>query len=129
MAETGVTILLAEDDSVLANMYNERLKAEGYNVVNATDGEAALAKIREVKPQFIILDIMMPKMNGVDVLKEIKADEATKDIPVIIATALVQDMAEAKKLLGPKDTYLIKSEVMPGDIIEVVKSKLGGAAA
>ena len=126
MAEEGVTILLAEDDVVLMDMYTERLKSEGFNVVQAHDGEAALNNIKELHPQFIILDIMMPKMNGLDVLKEVKADDETKNTPVIIATALVQDMTEIKKLLGSNDTYLIKSEVMPGDIIEVVKKKLNG---
>lgn len=129
MPDQGTTILLAEDDVVLMEMYTERLKAEGFNVVQAQDGEAALQQIRELHPQFLILDIMMPKMNGIDVLKEVKADETTKNIPVAIATALVQDMTEVKKLLGPNDTYLIKSEVMPGDIIEIVKKRLGGATA
>lgn len=128
MAEAGTTIVLAEDDVVLMDMYTERLKSEGFNVVQAHDGEMALNSIKELHPQFIILDIMMPKMNGLDVLKAVKADEATKDTPVIIATALVQDMTEIKKLLGAQDTYLIKSEVMPGDIIEIVKKKLNGTA-
>ncbi len=126
MAEEGTTILLAEDDVVLMDMYTERLKSEGFNVVQAQDGETALAQIKDLVPQFIILDIMMPKMNGLDVLKEVKADESTKHIPLIVATALVQDMTEIKKLLSPQDTYLIKSEVMPGDIIEIVKAKLAG---
>jgi DNA-binding response OmpR family regulator len=129
MAEEGTTIVLAEDDVVLMDMYTERLKSEGFNVVQAHDGEAALKSIQEQHPQFIILDIMMPKMNGLDVLKAVKADETTKDTPVIIATALVQDMTEIKKMLGANDTYLIKSEVMPGDIIEIVKKKLNGEDA
>lgn len=129
MPDIGTTILLAEDDVVLMEMYKERLRAEGYNVALAKDGEEALQLVEEAQPQLIILDIMMPKMNGVDVLKHLKQNEETKNIPVIIATALVQDMTEIKKWLGAHDTYLIKSEVMPGDIIEIVKKKLESAGA
>lgn len=128
MANMGTTILLAEDDIVLQDMYQERLKAEGFTVVLAQDGQQALDKIAESKPQLIILDIMMPKMNGIDVLKKLKDDSDTKEIPVIISTALVTEMDQVKTLLGKKDSYLIKSEVMPGDIIALVKKKLGDAA-
>lgn len=125
MTDLGTTILLAEDDVVLQDMYQERLKAEGFTVVLARDGQEALEKITESHPQLIILDIMMPKMNGIDVLKKLKADGDTKNIPVIISTALVTEMDQVKALLSPKDAYLIKSEVMPGDIIALVRKKLG----
>ncbi len=128
MANMGTTILLAEDDIVLQDMYQERLKAEGFTVVLAQDGQQALDKITESKPQLIILDIMMPKMNGIDVLKKLKEDSDTKEIPVIISTALVTEMDQVKGLLGKNDSYLIKSEVMPGDIIALVKKKLEDAA-
>lgn len=124
----GTTILLAEDDVVLQDMYNERLKAEGFSVVLAQDGQEALDKISETRPQLIILDIMMPKMNGIDVLQQLKENSETKEIPVIISTALVSEMDQVKHLLGKNDTYLIKSEVMPGDIIALVKKKLGDAS-
>lgn len=125
MAHMGTTILLAEDDPVLSEMYCERLKAESFNVVLAKDGKDALDKIAEAKPQLIILDIMMPKMNGMDVLKQLKASDDTKEVPVIVYTALVTDMEPLKAIMGPKDSYLIKSEVMPGDIVQLVKKKLG----
>lgn len=128
MANMGTTILLAEDDIVLQDMYQERLKAEGFTVVLAQDGQQALDKIAESKPQLIILDIMMPRMNGIDVLKKLKEGSDTKDVPVIISTALVTEMEQVKTLLGKNDSYLIKSEVMPGDIIALVKKKLGDAA-
>lgn len=118
------TIVLAEDDVVLQEMYRERLKVEGYNVIHASDGKDALAKILEHKPDLIMLDIMMPQMNGIDVLKKIKTDKSVKDIPVIVATALVQDIDELKQMMSDKDSYLIKSEVTPGEIITLVKSKL-----
>lgn len=122
MPEIGTTILLAEDDLTLGEMYSERLRQEGFSVVHAKDGREALDLIETTRPSAIILDIMMPKMNGLDVLKTFKDNPEYKDIPVIIVTALVQEIERVKELLGPKDMYLIKSEVMPGDIIEHIKS-------
>lgn len=122
--ENNKTIVLAEDDVVLQEMYQERLKAEGYNVIHAADGKEALSMILDNKPDLIMLDIMMPQMNGIDVLKKIKENKDTKDTPVIVATALVQDIEELKQMLSDKDSYLIKSEVTPGEIIALVKSKL-----
>lgn len=122
MPEIGTTILLAEDDLTLGEMYTERLRQEGFSVVHAKDGQEALDLIETTRPSAIILDIMMPKMNGLDVLKTFKDNPEYKDIPVIIVTALVQEIERVKELLGPKDMYLIKSEVMPGDIIEKIKN-------
>lgn len=122
MPEIGTTILLAEDDLTLGEMYSERLRQEGFSVVHAKDGREALDLIETTRPSAIILDIMMPKMNGLDVLKMFKDNPEYKDIPVMIVTALVQEIERVKELLGPKDMYLIKSEVMPGDIIEKIKS-------
>jgi len=123
------TILLAEDDVVLQEMYKERLLAEGYSVDLAKDGLEALSKIASTTPDLMILDVMMPNLNGIDVLKKIKAQDKTKNIPIIVATALVQDMTEIKKMLGEQDSYLIKSEVMPGDVVKLVNQKLSGAPA
>jgi DNA-binding response OmpR family regulator len=125
MAYEGTTILLAEDDIILAELYTERLKQEGFNVVHASNGEDALKFVRDYPPALIILDIMMPKMNGLDVLKNLKEDEATKTIPVIIVTALVQEIEKISKMMTQADAYIVKSEVLPGEIIEEVKKRLG----
>lgn len=117
-------ILLVDDDLTLLEMYQDRLKTEGFNIVQATNGEEALKKIRETKPSLVILDVMMPKINGFDVLKNIRADEELKNIPVIILTALIQDVDRAQgKKLGATD-YIVKSETMPGEIIEKIKKAL-----
>lgn len=126
MPNVGTTILLAEDDLTLCEMYSERLKQEGFSVILAKDGEETLNQIREFSPAAVILDLMMPKINGIDVLKELKADPLTKDIPIIVVTALVQEIDTIKDLLGPRDAYLIKSEVMPGDIINHIKKIIEG---
>lgn len=119
-------ILLVDDDLTLREMYEERLKAEGYNITQATNGEEALEKLKDSKPDIILLDIMMPKVNGFDVLKELKANSEMKDIPVIILTALIQDVDRVQgKKLGAVD-YIVKSETMPGEVIAKIKNALGG---
>ena len=120
----GTTILLAEDDLILAELYTDRLKQEGFNVVHASNGEDALKFVEENHPALIILDIMMPKMNGLDVLKNLKAHEDTANIPVIIVTALVQEIEKVNKMMNPADAYIVKSEVLPAEIIEEVKRRL-----
>lgn len=124
MAYEGTTILLAEDDIILAELYTERLKQEGFTVVHASNGEDALRYVGEYNPSLIILDIMMPKMNGLDVLKAIKENPETNKIPVIIVTALVQEIEKINKMMNPADAYIVKSEVLPGEIIEEVKKRL-----
>lgn len=121
----GKVILLVDDDLTLREMYEERLKAEGFEIIQAVNGEEAMQKARESKPNVILLDIMMPKVNGFDVLKELKANADLKDIPVIILTALIQDVdRDQGKKLGAVD-YIIKSETMPGEVIAKIKSALG----
>lgn len=120
--EEGKVILLVDDDLTLREMYEERLKAEGFEIIQAANGEEAMQKARESKPNVILLDIMMPKVNGFDVLKELKADEDLKDIPVIVLTALIQDVDKVQgKKLGAAD-YIVKSETMPGEVIAKIKN-------
>lgn len=128
MAYEGTTILLAEDDIILAELYTERLKQEGFTVVHAGNGEEALQFVKEYNPSLIILDIMMPKMNGLDVLKSLKDNPETSTIPVIIVTALVQEIEKLNKIMTQADAYIVKSEVLPGEIIEQVKKRLDAAA-
>ncbi|MEI6478287.1 MAG: response regulator [bacterium] len=129
MPAEGTTILLAEDDIILAELYTERLKQEGFNVLHAADGEAALKFVKEDHPALVILDIMMPKMNGLDVLKQMKEDPATKNIPIIVVTALVQEIEKISKMMTQADAYIVKSEVLPGEIIEQVKKRLEAVQA
>jgi len=120
----GKTILIVDDDLTLLEMYQERFKEEGYIVIGASDGEEALKKVQEDKPALVVLDIMMPKLNGIDVLKRLRANKDTKDVPVIILTALVQEIDKLKDLMGPDDEYLVKSEDMPKDVVNKVNSIL-----
>ena len=120
----GKVILLVDDDLTLREMYEERLKAEGFEIIQAVNGEEALAKAKESMPNVILLDIMMPKINGFDVLKQLKANEELKAIPVIILTALIQDVDRLQgKKLGAVD-YIVKSETMPCEVIDKIKKVL-----
>jgi len=123
--EEGKVILLVDDDLTLREMYEERLKAEGFDIIQASNGEEAIKKAKENKPNVILLDIMMPKINGFDVLKELKADPDLKEIPVIVLTALIQDVDRVQgKKLGAVD-YIVKSETMPGEVIAKIQNAIG----
>jgi len=122
MAE--VKVLIADDDMTLHEMYAERLRAEGFVIVSAYDGEEAIEKAYKEKPDILILDIMMPKVNGIDVMKKLREDDQTKGIPIILLTALAQEINKIKKMMGPKDNYLVKSEIMPMQVIDAIKKSL-----
>ena len=121
-------ILIVDDDLTLLEMYVERIKAEGAIVLQARDGEEALAQIKENHPHLVLLDIMMPKINGLDVLKQLKDDEATKNIPVIILSALADDQKQREgKSLGAAD-YIVKSETLPADVVAKMEKALTAKA-
>ena len=121
--------MLVEDDNSLREIYQARLLAEGYDIVTAKDGEEALALVGQEKPDLIILDVMMPKISGFDTLDIIRSTPATKDIKVVMMTALSQaeDKARAEKLGANK--YLVKSQVTLEDIVKTVKEILGAQTA
>ena len=110
------TILLAEDDRILRKAGEATLKKRGYAVIAAVDGEDALAKARAHKPDLILLDVIMPKLQGFEVLASLKSDAATRDIPVIMLSNL-QDESDVRKATdaGALD-YLVKSNV-PLDVL------------
>ncbi len=117
-------VLLVEDDVALRDIYSARFMAEGYDVVTASDGEMALTQAVKEKPDLIILDVMMPKISGFDVLDILRATPETKDTKVIMMTALSQETDVTKgKSLGA-DEYLVKSQVTLTDVIEKAKAVL-----
>lgn len=120
-SRTKPSILLVEDDTFLAGMYVTKLTMEHFQVELATDGAMGLAKAEEMHPDLILLDILLPKMNGFDVLKQIKADPKMKDIPVILLTNLGQKSDVTQGFdLGAAD-YLIKAHFMPSEVVEKIK--------
>lgn len=118
-------IMLVEDDQSLREIYSIRLTAEGYEIVVAGDGEEALATAVKEKPNLIIADVMMPKISGFDMLDILRSTPETKDVKVIMMTALSsEDQRERGESLGA-DRYLVKSQVGIEDVINVVHEVLG----
>ena len=117
-------ILLVEDDESLSNVYVTRFEAEGFDIRRVGNGEDALATAINYQPDIILLDIMMPKVDGFDVLDILKNTNKTKDLKIIMLSALSQEMdIDKAKKLGADD-YLIKSEVTIADVIEKIKKQL-----
>jgi len=118
-------ILLVEDDEALAAVYKSRLDIEGFDTKGVFNGEEALSAAMQFKPDLILLDAMMPKISGFDVLDILRNTPETANIRVIMLTALSQPKdKERAESLGVND-YLVKSQVVIGDVIERVKFHLG----
>jgi DNA-binding response OmpR family regulator len=119
-------ILLVEDDINLRDIYTARFTAENYEVITASDGEEALATAVRERPDLIILDVMMPKISGFDVLDILRSTPETKTTQVVMMTALSQ---ESDKIRGESlgaNRYLIKSQVTLEDVVNTVKEILQG---
>lgn len=122
-------ILIIEDDQIVANVYRNKLAVEGYKVELANDGESGLRILRTFQPEIIILDLMLPTMSGVDVIKEIRSEEQFVKTPIVVfsntyMTNLIQEAwrAGANKCLS-------KASCTPKDVIEVVRLTIGGSGA
>jgi CheY-like chemotaxis protein len=117
-------ILLVEDDKSLREIYGVRLLAEGYDIVSAGDGEEALAMAIKEKPHLIVSDVMMPKISGFDMLDILRSTTETKDIKVIMMTALSSDDQRARGEQLGADRYLVKSQVGIEDVVRTVHEVL-----
>ncbi len=117
-------ILLVEDDFFIRELYQRQLLKEGYLVEAAVDGAEGLVKANDFRPHLILLDIMLPKLNGLDLLRTIKTKPETKDIPVILLTNLGQESVIKEGFTLGAEGYLIKSAYTPSQIIEEVKNFL-----
>ncbi len=117
-------ILLVEDDKFLSEMYATKLTASGFDVEVSFDGQDALTKIKEKKPDLILLDIVLPKMDGFELLQLLRKDDSTKEISVIILTNLGQKEEVEKGLkLGAND-YIIKAHFTPTEVVAKAKKLL-----
>lgn len=124
MSKTQKKIAVVEDDEILLKALNIELLSDAYEVVSAKDGEIGLELIRKEKPDLILLDILLPKMNGFEVLEKIKKDEKTKNIPVIILSNLGQDADIEKGMkLGAKD-YHVKASTDLSELSEKIEKYL-----
>ena len=119
------TVLIVEDDDNLANVYITRLQAEGFNAKRVPNGEEALSAALASRPDLILLDVMMPKVSGFDVLDILRNTPETADVKIIMLTALSQEADKDRaKSLGVDD-YLIKSQVVIADVVDRIKEILG----
>jgi DNA-binding response OmpR family regulator len=118
------TVLMAEDDDFLSGIYKQKFEMEGLKVVMLRDGEKVLKEAQKKLPDIILLDILLPKKDGFTVLGELKSNQTTKNIPVIILTNLGQkENVQHGIEMGAKD-YLIKSHFRPTEVIEKIKKIL-----
>ena len=122
--ETKKKILLVEDDTALAAVYKSRLELEGFETREVNNGEDALSAAVEFKPDLILLDAMMPKISGFDVLDILRNTPDTANIRIIMLTALSQPKDKERAESLGVDDYLVKSQVVIGDVVERVKHHL-----
>lgn len=120
-------ILLVEDDKSLREIYGVRLLAEGYDIVSAGDGEEALAMSIKDRPDLIVSDVMMPKISGFDMLDILRSTTETKNIKVIMMTALSSEDQRQRGVALGADRYLVKSQVGIEDVVRAVHEVLGDA--
>ncbi|MBP9761133.1 MAG: response regulator [Candidatus Magasanikbacteria bacterium] len=124
MADNPIHVLLVEDDAFLANIYKTKFEMEGFKVRVAENGELGLKEAKKKVPDIILLDILLPKMDGFTVLEHLKEDDELKNTPVILLTNLGQkDDVEKGLALGAAD-YLIKAHFKPSETVEKVKKVL-----
>ncbi len=118
-------ILLVEDDIALAAVYRSRLELENFEIYEVNNGEQALQAAREFSPDLILLDAMMPKISGFDVLDILRNTPETANIRVIMLTALSQPKDKERAESLGADDYLVKSQVVIGDVVDRIKHHLG----
>lgn len=114
-------ILFIEDESALQKTFGDILKNKDYKVIKALDGESGLRSVKEEKPDLILLDLILPKMDGFEVLKGLKGNEETKNIPVIILTNLEETGDIQKALELGATTYLVKSSYTLEEVVKKIE--------
>ncbi|MDP2709277.1 MAG: response regulator [bacterium] len=124
MAKSKKTILVVEDDSMISSMYKTKFEADGFSVLIADNGAVGLESAKKAKPDIIMLDVILPQLDGFSVLEAIKKDAAMKKIPVIMLTNLGTDEDKKKgEKLGALD-YLVKASLTPAQVSAKIKQAL-----
>lgn len=124
MAKDKRKILVVEDDSMISSMYKTKFEADGFEVLIADNGVAGLELAQKEKPDIIMLDIILPQLDGFSVLEQIKKDKAIKNIPVIMLTNLGTDEDRKKGEMMGAANYLVKASLTPGQVSEKIKQAL-----
>lgn len=128
MSESKGKILIIEDDRYISKMYQLKLSLEGYEVDVAENGKYGVDKVKVMMPDIILLDILMPELDGFEVLKIVKGDAATKDIPVLIMSNLGQEDHIKKGMQLGAAGYIVKSQYTPSKVVEKIKETMGAKA-
>lgn len=122
--DTKKIILIVEDEETLAFSLKRKLEASGFTAELAMDGEEAIQKVNELKPDLILLDLILPKFGGVEVLKKIKASEEAKNIPIVVLTNLSSGETIAEVVEAGGTDYLVKANTSLDQIVETINKKL-----
>jgi CheY-like chemotaxis protein len=118
------TILIVEDDAFLAGIYAKKMEEEGFQCVLATNGEDGLKQIQKEKPALVLLDLMLPKMNGFELLEALKHDPATASIPVLVMTNLAERKDVERCMALGAAGYVIKAHALPHETVSKIKQIL-----
>ena len=121
MSETKKKILLVEDEAMIVEMYKLRFNEDGFEVLVTDKGSEAIKLAKEEKPNIILLDIILPEMDGFAILEQLKGSAATKKIPVIMLTNLGQESDQKKGTEGGADSYLLKASNTPAEVVKEIK--------
>lgn len=124
MSKNKLKVLLVEDEPMIVEMYKIRLEEEGYEVATTDKGSEAISLAKELMPDIILLDVILPEMDGFSILKEIKSKSATQKIPILMLTNLSQEGDKKKGDEFGAVGYFIKSQHTPAEVIEEVKKIL-----
>ncbi len=117
-------VLIVDDDPTIIEMYHARMVAEGFHVDLAHDGQDALARAVENVPDIILLDMRMPNVTGLEALEILKTTKQTKNVPVIVLTALGDDQLRKEAMARGAADYLVKAETMPAQVVEKIRAVL-----
>jgi two-component system, OmpR family, alkaline phosphatase synthesis response regulator PhoP len=118
-------ILFVEDDEGFFNLFSAALSMRGYNIIHVADGSKAVEKARSEKPDLVLLDIILPGMNGLDILKELKESDETKGIKIVMLTNFGTDSNVNRAVELGADDYLMKYNVVPSELPDKIASLLG----
>ena len=118
-------VLLVDDTEMIVRMYTRALTEAGYEVVTAGDGQAAYDQARNATPDLILMDVMMPNRNGMEALGDLKDNEETKDIPVIMLSAHEDDQLLMQAMQMGAKRYLVKSRLDPDQVVSITREVLG----
>ena len=119
------SILIVEDDKFVRDLYQHEFEKSGYTIKVAEDGEIALKAVKESKLDCILLDVMLPKVDGLEVFRRIKEDSATKNIPVMILSNLGQDEIIRQALQIGAKAYIVKSLYTPSQVVNEIRGLVG----